>query len=288
MIYQIESIKTKRRKKLVIVYFIILLLTLILSIYLGIVAAKKKNSTKTSDTNVKQMDIQQEEINQPIENEKDYKKFVKNVENIYNGTEEKRVFLTFDDGPSKSVTPHILDVLKENNIKATFFVLGNRVKLNPDLVKREYNEGHYIANHGYSHKYSKIYVNTKTVLDEYYKTEKQIQNAIGDSNYTSCLFRFPGGSVGGAYYKIKKQAKTELKKKNIAYLDWNALTNDAAGANTKEKLIKNLKKTVGNHTNVVLLMHDASDKILTYETLNQVITYLKQKGYSFKNMYDLL
>ncbi len=217
----------------------------------------------------------------------DKAKFVKNVSNIYNGEEGKRVFLTFDDGPSKAVTPYILDKLKEHNIKATFFVLGSRVKSNPELVKRAYEEGHYIANHSYSHKYSSIYKSYNTLIEEYNKTEKEIQKALGNSNYSSNLFRFPGGSSGGEYGTIKKKIKKELKKDNIAYLDWNALTNDAAGANTKEKIMKNLKETVGNKDNVVVLMHDAPDKILTYETLEEVITYLKDKGYAFKNMYDL-
>lgn len=217
----------------------------------------------------------------------DKEKFVENVSEIYNGEEGKRVFLTFDDGPSKAVTPYILDKLKEHNIKATFFVLGSRVKVNPELVKRAYDEGHYIANHSYSHKYSKIYKSYNTLIEEYNKTEKEIQKALGNSNYSSNLFRFPGGSSGGEYNEIKKKIKKELKNNDIAYLDWNALTNDAAGANTKEKIMKNLKETVGKKNNVVVLMHDAPDKILTYETLEEVIIYLKEKGYVFKTMYDL-
>lgn len=296
MLYQIESVKTKRKRKLVIVYVMILLLVLCIAIGLGIFVAKnvklaKENNLNIEDTQNALNEVQNVESEAQIEQMStttDLTQFIKNVGDIYNGTEGKRVFLTFDDGPSKAVTPHILDTLKEHNIKATFFVLGNRVKLNPALVKREYEEGHYIANHGYSHKYSKIYASSNDVLAEYNKTEQEIQKALGISNYSSHLFRFPGGSIGGEYNKIKKQAKQELKKQQIAYLDWNALTNDAAGANTKEKILQNLKKTVGNHNNVVILMHDAPDKILTYETLEEVIKYLEEKGYAFKNMYDLM
>ena len=298
MLYQIEEIQTRKRKTLVIVYIVILLLVLLVAIGLGMFTAKKVKQSKsnhenmTDITNLSQKEEQNITEEQPqierMENVTDLSNFIKNVENIYNGTEGKRVFLTFDDGPSKAVTPHILDILKEHNIKATFFLLGSRVKLNPDLVKREYEEGHYIANHGYSHQYSKIYASSNAVLEEYNKTEKEIQKALGNANYSSYLFRFPGGSIGGAYNQIKKEAKQELKKQQIAYLDWNALTNDAAGANTKEKIMSNLKKTVGNYNNVVILMHDAPDKILTYETLDEVINYLENKGYAFKNMYDLM
>lgn len=298
MLYQIEEIQTRKRKKLVIVYIVILLLVLLVAIGLGMFTAKKVKQSKSKNENISDMAnlvqedeqgiVEEQQQVERMDNVTDFSNFIKNVGNIYNGTEGKRVFLTFDDGPSKAVTPHILDTLKEHNIKATFFLLGSRVKLNPDLVKREYEEGHYIANHGYSHQYSKIYASSNDVIKEYNRTEQEIRKALGNTNYSSHLFRFPGGSIGGAYSKIKKEAKQELKKQQIAYLDWNALTNDAAGANTKEKIMSNLKKTVGNYNNVVILMHDAPDKILTYETLDEVIDYLENKGYAFKNMYDLM
>ena len=300
MQYQIESFKVKKRGKQVIVYVIILLLVLLVSISLGIVVARKGNEEKTmgklieTKANAKKEE-KQEQSKRNNEKQGDgtqgnlenKKQFVKNVDQIYNGEKGKRVFLTFDDGPSEAVTPHILDTLKKYNVKATFFVLGNRVKLNPELIRREYREGHYIANHSYSHEYSKIYKSSNAVLKEYNKTEEQIKRALGNENYSSNLFRFPGGSTGGEYDKVKEKAKKELEAKNIAYLDCNALTSDAAGAYTKEKIMKNLEETV-LYNNVVLLMHDAPDKILTYETLEDVIKYLQKKGYTFENMYDLI
>lgn len=289
MLYQIEEVKTKRNVKLIIVYMIILLLVLSASIGLGMFTVQKMQEKDV------QQDIQNlNTIYKDKENEEkqvkqyDTKKFFLAVEDIYNGEEGKRVFLTFDDGPSQSTTPHILDTLKENNIKATFFVLGSRVSDNSELIKREYNEGHYIANHGYTHQYSKIYLSSSAVLKEYNKTEEKIQKALGIPEYTSNLFRFPGGSVGGPYDDIKSKAITEFKKKNIAYLDWNALTNDSDGADTKKEIMENLKKTVDGKDNVVILMHDAPDKELTYKTLPDIIQYLKNKGYAFKNMYDLI
>lgn len=113
------------------------------------------------------------------------------IDNIYSSSEGKRVFLSFDDGPSKTVTPLILDLLKQENIKATFFVLGNRVEQNPEILKRIYEEGHYIANHGYSHKYSSIYTSIQSVLDEYNKTEQCIKTALNNEEYNSRVFRFP-------------------------------------------------------------------------------------------------
>ncbi len=208
------------------------------------------------------------------------------IKNIYH-SEEKVAYLTFDDGPSKSVTPLILDLLKKENIKATFFVLGARAKLNPDIIKREYNEGHYIANHGYSHIYGNIYLSSSSVLDEYNNTKEVVQSILG-VDYDGHLFRFPGGSTGGKYKNIKKDSKIILEENNIAYIDWNALSSDAAGAKTKEEIIENTKSTVGNKNSVVILMHDAGDKILTYEALPEIITYLREKGYVFKNFYSII
>ncbi len=314
MVYYVEPIKLRKRhanKFKIAIAILIVIIVLSISIALGIFTVKKVRESKNNEIleNVMEerkteIDKQQEVVaqtqeqpeekkenvvaQQVVKPEVDYKKFVANVNNIYDGKEGKRVFLTFDDGPSEAVTPYILDTLKKYNIKATFFVLGDRVKYNQDLIKREYNEGHYIANHGYTHDYGKIYSNYKKVLEEYNNTEKEIRKALGNKKYSSHLFRYPGGSVGGVYNKLKQKSKEQLKKNDIAYLDWNALTNDAAGANTKKKILQNLKETVGNKENVVLLMHDAPDKILTYETLEELIKYLQGKGYVFKNMYDLM
>ena len=211
----------------------------------------------------------------------------KEMKNIYKN-KSKIAYLTFDDGPSQAVTPFILDLLKQENIKATFFVLGSQVKKNPELLKREYLEGHYIANHGYTHNYAKIYRTTQTVLNEYTKTEKEIQNAIGNKNYSSHLFRFPGGYAGGKYASVQKAAGKVLNTNNISYIDWNVLTGDAEGANTKEKIMKNIKKYVKNKGTIVVLMHDASSKILTYETLKDVIDYLRNQGYTFNNFYSIM
>lgn len=212
---------------------------------------------------------------------------IEQINSIYE-SEEKRVFLTFDDGPSKTVTPLLLDLLDKEDIKVTFFVLGSRVELNPDLVKREYDEGHYIANHGYSHVYSRIYESPQTVIDEYTATEQAIKNAIGNQEYNSYLFRFPGGLPGGKSHGLKLEANDLLGQNGVAHIDWNALTGDAEGKKTIEEMLDYAKYTIGEKNSVVILMHDASDKILTYEMLPQLIAYLREQGYSFKNMYDLI
>lgn len=293
--YNVTVVKPKMKKWKIVVIVLIVLVILALSIYGGIKYAEYKNNVKIQEHIQKEQELLEEQ--RRIEEEKE-KKRLKNantlteeqmqaIENIYS-IEEKTAFLTFDDGPTTTVTPLILDVLKQENVKATFFVLGNRAKANPDLIKREFDEGHYIANHGYTHKYSQIYQNTQTVLDEYNYTESCIQEALGNTDYHSRVFRFPGGSYGGYYKTVKAETKQVLRQNNIVSLDWNALSRDAEGAHTKETIMKNVIDTVGQKQSVVILMHDSYDKILTYETLTDVIKYLRDNGYTFKNLYDIL
>lgn len=214
-------------------------------------------------------------------------KIVERVSHIYN-SDYRRVFLTFDDGPSKSVTIPILDILKQNNVKATFFVLGSNAERYPEIVKRAYQEGHYIANHSFTHVYSNIYSSPQAVLDEYNRTEIAIKNAIGDQTYNSRVFRFPGGTSGGKYANIKAEAVNFLDQNNVAHLDWNALTADAAGLDNVNDMMNYVETTMGNKNSVVILMHDIGTKKSTYELLPQLIQALKEKGYVFENIYDIL
>ena len=292
--YDLVEVKPKVNKKKVIIT-VIILLVIIISIIVSIFC-HNYNKIVTGENNT----VKQQTVVANAESSSQKQKHVVKVnflpvyteeskarlDNIYNSG-EKTVYLTFDDGPSKTVTPLILDLLKKENIKATFFVLGSRVELNPSIVRREYEEGHFIANHGYSHMYAKIYSSTNAVLDEYNKTKQAIINAVG-IEYDGHLFRFPGGSTGGKYHNLKKEAKNLLNENQIGYIDWNALSSDAAGAKTREELLENVKQTVGEKKTVVILMHDAGDKILTYEVLPEIIQYLKEKGYTFKNFYNIM
>lgn len=212
---------------------------------------------------------------------------IEKIKNIYH-SDYKRVFLTFDDGPSTTVTPEILRILDEYNVKATFFVLGSRVELYPDLVKKEYEKGHYIANHGYSHKYSSIYASVDNVLSEFRNTESIIRSVLGLSEYCSNVFRFPGGLPGGKSANLKKEAATVLENNNIAHLDWNCLSKDAEGSFDKDTLVQNVINTSQNKNSVVVLMHDAGNKKTTYEALPEVIEYFKNNGYAFESLYDVL
>lgn len=299
-------ISTKRKNKIkIIITILLVILLIIISTILAMNKAEKDNNSKyASELENEQKKLQQNDIcekqekqaeikaeqderlrkvNEPLTEQSSY-----NILHIYNSASKKRVFLTFDDGPTKAVTPFVLDVLKSKNVKATFFVLGTNASYNAEILQREYNEGHYIANHGYSHKYSEIYATPESTLNEFNQTQQIIRDALGNQSYQCKVFRFPGGSSGGEYNTQKQNSKSLLLQNGIVYLDWNSLSQDAAGKYTKEQLLDNVKNTLNGHDSVVILMHDSSDKILTYEMLPDLIDYLKQEKFEFKNIYDLL
>ena len=200
----------------------------------------------------------------------------------------KVAYLTFDDGPSP-VTESILDTLKQEKIKATFFVLGSNIDYRKEMVKRMYDEGHYVANHGYSHVYSKIYSSPEAVLEEYNQTNEKIRDAIGNPEYNAHLFRFPGGLPGGKYAALKQEAKELLNQNDIVHIDWNALNGDAETNNLSPEFeLQRLSETVGEKNSIVILMHDAALKSVTAETLPQIIAALREKGYEFKNFYSII
>jgi peptidoglycan/xylan/chitin deacetylase (PgdA/CDA1 family) len=213
---------------------------------------------------------------------------IEQINNIYKHTDHKRVFITFDDGPSSSITPQVLDILNQYNVKATFFVLGMNAKAYPSLIKREYDEGHSIQNHTYTHSYKTIYTNTSVFFDEFNRTQTAIQNALNMPSYRSLVVRMPGGSNGGKYNSQKQDLKVQLHEKGIANLDWNALTKDAEGAKTKEAIMNNVVTETEGKTSVVLLMHDAADKKITVETLPDVLQYFIDNNYSFLTLDDYL
>ena len=292
VVYEIESFEKKKSKKWIFWTILIVIIVIGIAIWGGIktaeyVANQKEQKVAKEDEKEENKDTNNSNNEQQNNQKGLTKEQLKAIDNIYD-SKEKVAFLTFDDGPSSNITPQILDVLKKEDVKATFFVLGAMVKANPEVLKREKEEGHYIANHSYSHVYPKVYANENKPLEEYNKTNKIIQDALGDNEYQSNIFRFPGGSVGGYYDKLKKKAKKKFKENGISSLDWNCLTNDSDGANTKQAIMKNLKNTSKGKKSLVILMHDAPNKDLTAETLPDVIKYLREQGYSFKNMYDVI
>ena len=156
-------------------------------------------------------------------------------------------------------TSEILDVLQAYSVKATFFVVGKHVKENPDLVKREYEEGHYIANHGYDHNNSKLYASSESFINEVISTDLEIGKAIGNLNYCSHIFRFPNGYMSANNKGSKKKAAKILQEMDYTYVDWNCLNKDSERKTSNYQLLNNLKKSAKNKGTLVVLMHDTAD-----------------------------
>ncbi len=298
-IYKIETEEKIDIKKVIItIGFVLIIICLIIFIKNLCINIKYSKICKQYESQIAQIEIQNQSNNS---NNKDNSAQIikytpqltdigkENIKHIYSSdSEKKRAFLTFDDGPS-SQTPYILEILKKENIKATFFMLGSRVENSPNIVKQVYKEGHYIANHGYSHVYSSIYSSPESVLEEYTKCNIAVQKAIENPEYDSHLFRFPGGLVGGKYAELKKQAKEILNQNNIVNVDWNALNGDAETQTpTIEFELQKIKETTENKKSIVILMHDSPSKEVTVQALPQIIQYLKEQGYEFKNFYEII
>jgi peptidoglycan/xylan/chitin deacetylase (PgdA/CDA1 family) len=201
---------------------------------------------------------------------------------------KKYAFLTFDDGPSANITPRVLETLKQNAVKATFFLVGRSVEENPKLVKRELEEGHAIANHTYSHDYSKIYPN-KTVNVEVFSAEmeknQELVNKAADTLMNMRVIRFPAGS----FESYKNPMKKQLIDSGRFYIDWNVENGDGLKANISvEEQMENIKTQVSwaesAKKNIVVLMHDAPAKKTSADALPQIIQYIKSKGYEFRTL----
>lgn len=202
--------------------------------------------------------------------------------NVFVKGEKGTVYLTFDDGPREGTTDQILDILKEENIKATFFVTNS----GPDsLIKREYTEGHTVGLHTASHDYSYVY----SSIDNYFNDLESVQDRVYKiTGNKSKIIRFPGGSSNtiSRRYKvgIMSELTKEVVKRGYKYYDWNILSGDA-GETTDSRVIYQMvtEKLSKDRVNVVL-MHDI--KSYTKDALRDIIKYGKENGYIFDKIED--
>lgn len=211
-------------------------------------------------------------------NEKDFK-----------SPNEKIVFLTFDDGPSITNTPKVLDILKEKGVKATFFIVGENLKnggkRTEAILKRTLDEGHAIGNHSWTHDYKILYpegtLDAEAFIKEYKQTDELLKQVLGNE-FSTRIIRCPGGCKT---WKGMDRLDEYLKASGRYKIDWDALTEDAEGEKkTAEELVNYAIETSKGKDIVVLLMHDAYNKEETVKALPQIIDYFKAKGYTFKSI----
>ena len=223
-----------------------------------------------------------------------------NTKGLLNGTKhypvrtdgKKVVYLTFDDGPSTTNTPEILDVLDRYNVKATFFTLGKSIEGNEEaknILKETARRGHAIANHTYSHDYSYLYpnrtMNVDNIISDIEKNNSIMKEVLGE-DFSTRVIRFPGG-----YWSWEgRTAMKEAMEQNGYYnVDWNALNKDAEGKQKNaDELLQSTKETVEalgpDADSIVLLMHDTYGKEETVKALPQIIEYFQEKGFEFRTI----
>lgn len=186
---------------------------------------------------------------------------------------KKTMYLTFDDGPIPGHTDKILDILKEKNIKATFFVVGSQVKKHPALTRRIVKEGHTIGIHCYDHTYTNIYSSVSAYWNDFIRAQKLVKKVTG---VKVKLFRFPGGSKNSFNRYTYKAIRNKMLSNGCYYFDWNAMFGDAG----EEKTVKGVLNFVANNTptdkNIVMLAHDAGARGSTSKALKRIVNGLSE------------
>ncbi|HRY60232.1 MAG TPA: polysaccharide deacetylase family protein [Patescibacteria group bacterium] len=182
------------------------------------------------------------------------------------------VALTFDDGPHKYLTPRLLDILKNNDVKATFFVVGNRMKVYPDIVKRIYNEGHEVGDHTWGHAWltqigiGKATWQIKSAKDTIFQT----------TGVKPKLFRPPYGATNKYIADIVAKMGMRQIIWNVDPCDWRDYTPER----TANYILKN------THDGDIILMHDIHAN--TIKAVPGIISMFRKKGYVFVAVSSIL
>lgn len=180
----------------------------------------------------------------------------------------RKVYLTFDDGPSSN-TGRILDILAEYGVKATFFVVGKEKEEYQALYKRIVEEGHTLAMHSYSHRYNEIYQS----VESYSADLRKLQEFLYDITGVWCRYcRFPGGSSNTVSRVDMHELIAYLDEQDISYFDWNVSSGDASSAYiSPENIIRNCTADLQAYDEAIILMHDAYEKQSTVDALPGLI-----------------
>ncbi|MGB4338688.1 MAG: polysaccharide deacetylase family protein [Bacillota bacterium] len=191
----------------------------------------------------------------------------------------KKVVLTFDDGPSRAYTPQVLDVLKAEGVRAVFFVLGANAAARPDLVRRMVEEGHEVANHGYSHTVGAA-LSRDEVEDEVRRTAQVVESITGQATK---WFRPPGGALSGGIVEAAEACGHQLVLWNIDPEDWRA----AAGGGGVDAIVDEVLSPMPETGSVILFHDGGGDRQATVAAVAEVVKVLKEEGYEFCTLTEL-
>ena len=191
---------------------------------------------------------------------------------------ENTIYLTFDDGPSPR-TPEVLEILREKDVKATFFVVGQNDEQSLQWMRDIVAEGHTLGMHSYTHRYNDIYASVESYLEDMYQMFTQIKETTG---VAPTVFRFPGGSINAYNTGINQEIITEMLRRGFVPYDWNVSSEDAATrAPSAETIVSTVTQQVQRISRGVVLMHDSDYKYTTVAALPTLIDRLKEQGFAF-------
>lgn len=192
----------------------------------------------------------------------------------------RTIYLTFDDGPSE-YTNYLLDILKKYNVKVTFFVTGAG---DDATILRQYQEGHQIALHTYSHTYSSVYRSDDDFMADLRWIQERVEKITG---YKSWLMRFPGGSSNTVSRNYSRGIMSRLTKRveneGYHYFDWNVSSGDAGGATTSDAVYGNVVGSLKEGSSIVL-QHDT--KKFSIDAVERIIQYANANGYTFATLNE--
>ena len=191
---------------------------------------------------------------------------------------KKVVYLTFDDAPGGEVTKKTLDILKEENVPATFFIIGNQVKGQEDIILRMKNEGHSIGLHSFTHERSKLYGCSSDFISEMKQVQKALYDVTGENYY---ILRFPFGT-NNSTYRLTNEMVNSVHSNNFKIYDWTQDTLDGANPNSSPDAI--LNRAISTKDTVVVLMHNAPANKNTSQAIKGIIKYYKSQGYTFEKI----
>ena len=187
-------------------------------------------------------------------------------------SEKPVVYLTFDDGPSAN-TERVLDILKANDIKATFFVVNSDIEAHQYLYRRIVDEGHTLGVHTYSHQYLNIYRSVEDYLADFDKIFTKVYELTG---VKPTVFRFPGGSINVYNQQIYFELISEMLRRGFVYYDWNVSSGDAGQTYTSAAIHQTVVNGAMTKDKSIVLMHDSSTKYATADALQSIIDSLKE------------
>lgn len=191
---------------------------------------------------------------------------------VVNEMHTRKVYLTFDDGPSDN-TQQILDILAEYGVKATFFVTGEQALSHPERYQAIVEAGHTLGMHSYSHKYVEIYESVDSFGSDLLKLQTFLEETTG---VTPSFYRFPGGSSNTVSELPMSVFCDYLTDNSITYFDWNVSSRDAVSPmRSAEEIVNNCTQDLEYFENAVVLLHDSANKISTVEALPDIIEQIQ-------------